>query len=117
MTDERVENRRAPRIEIVGELQGEVMVYEPMTVTDISRTGAQIESAVPLRLNSLHDLRLQLGDRSVVVKGRIVHARVSDVGDRNTLYRAGVEFVEPSARVTETIREFVDAIVAGRGKG
>jgi hypothetical protein len=116
MSDNEVEHRRAPRVEILGEVAGEVMVYEPMTITDISRTGAQIETAVPLRLNSLHDFRLQLGDRSIVVKGRIAHAHVSDVGDRTTLYRAGVEFVQPSARVAEAIREFVDAIVAGRGK-
>jgi PilZ domain len=116
MADEKVENRRAPRIEILGELQGEVMVFEPMTITDISRTGAQVETTVPLRLNSLHDFRLQLGDRSLVVKGRIVHARISDVADQATLYRAGVEFVQPPDRITEAIREFVDAIVAGRGK-
>jgi hypothetical protein len=115
MTDDEPVDRRAPRIEILGELQGEVMVYEPMTITDISRTGAQIETAVPLRINSLHDFRLLLGDRSIVVKGRIVHAHVCDVEDRTTLYRAGVEFVQPSARVADAIAEFVDAIVARRG--
>ena len=116
MTDDEVPDQRAPRIEILGELQGEVMVYEPMTITDISRTGAQIETTFPLRINSLHDFRLVLGGRSIIVKGRIVHAHVCDVEDRSTIYRAGIEFIQPSARVAEAIVEFVDEIVSRRSR-
>ncbi len=115
MTDE-PGDRRAPRIEILGELQGEVMVYEPMTITDISRTGARIETTFPLRINSLHDFRLVLGGRSIVVKGRIVHERVCDVEDQTTVYRAGIEFIQPSERVAEAIAQFVDEIISRRSK-
>ncbi len=114
MTDDEVPDNRAPRIEILGELQGEVMVYEPMTITDLSRTGARIETTFPLRIDSLHDFRLVLGSRSIIVKARIVYAHVCDVEDRATLYRAGIEFVQPSARVAEAIAEFVDDIVSRR---
>lgn len=116
MTDDEAPEARAPRIEILGELQGEVMVYEPMTVTDISRTGARIETAFPLRINSLHDFRLVLGDRSIIVKGRIVHAHVCDVENQTTIYLAGIEFIQPSARVAEAIVEFVDEIVCRRSR-
>ena len=116
MTDDESPDRRAPRIEILGELQGEVMVYEPMTITDISRTGARIETTFPLRINSLHDFRLVLGDRSIVVKARIVHAHVCDVEDQTTVYRAGIEFIQPSTRVAEAIAEFVDEIVSRRSR-
>jgi PilZ domain len=108
--------RREQRIEILGELQGEVMVYEPMAITEISRGGAQIETSFPLQIDSLHDFRLMLGDRSVVVKGRIVHAHVCDVEDQATIYRAGVEFVQPSERIIEAIGEFMEAIIAGRAR-
>jgi len=107
-------NRRSERIEILGELLGEVMVYEPMAVTEISRAGAQIETAFPLQIDSLHDFRLVLGDRSIVVKGRVVHEHVCDLEEGTTIYRAGIEFVEPPARVEEAIGEFMDTIVAGR---
>jgi hypothetical protein len=117
MTDEQLSRRPAPRIEVLGEVQGEVMVYEPMTITDISRTGAQIETAVPLRINSLHDFRLVLGDRSIVVKGRIVHAHVCEVEDQTTVYRAGVEFVQPPTRVANAIAEFLDEIATRRTRG
>jgi hypothetical protein len=116
MTDDEAPDRRAHPVEVLGELQGEVMVYEPMTITDISRTGAQIETAFPLRIDSLHDFRLLLGGRSIIVKGRILHAHVCDVEDQTTLYRAGIEFVQPSARVAEAIGEFVDEIVSRQAR-
>jgi hypothetical protein len=116
MRDNEAPDRRAPRVEILGELQGEVMVYEPMTITDISRTGARIETAFPLRINSLHDFRLVLGERSIIVKGRIVHAHVCDVEHEATIYRAGIEFVQPSERIVEAIGEFMDAIVSARAR-
>jgi len=108
--------RRTQRIEILGELTGEVMVYEPMAITEISRGGAQVETQFPLQIDSLHDFRLVLGDRSIVVKARIVHARVVEVEDRATIYRAGIEFVQPSERIVEAIGEFMDAIVASRAR-
>lgn len=108
--------RRTQRIEILGELQGEVMIYEPMAITEISRAGAQIETAFPLQIDSLHDFRMMLGVQSVVVKGRIVHAHACDVEDQATIYRAGIEFVQPSERIVEAIGEFMDAIVAIRSR-
>ena len=54
----------------------------------------QVETGFPLQLDSLHDFRLTLGDRSVVVKGRIAHSRISDVDQDIITYRSGVEFIE-----------------------
>jgi hypothetical protein len=108
--------RRTQRIEILGELQGEVMVYEPMAISEISRAGAQIETSFPLQIDSLHDFRLVLGTRSIVVKGRVVHAHVCDVDDQSTIFRAGIEFVQPSDRITDAIGEFMDEIVASRAR-
>jgi hypothetical protein len=106
--------RDAERIEILGDLQGEVMVFQPMAIKEISRTGTQVETAFPLQLDSLHDFRLTLGDRSVVVKGRVVHCSISDVDQEVVLYRSGVEFIEPADRVNTVISDFVDAIKDGR---
>ena len=102
------------RVEIPGELHGEVMVYQPMTITEISRGGAQIETAFPLQLGSLHDLRLTLGFMSVVVKGRAAHARVTGVGQEQVVYKTGIEFIEPPARVAEAIRALVTELRAAR---
>ena len=103
------------RVKIPGDLHGEVMVYQPMTVTEISRGGAQIETVFPLQLGSLHDLRLALGAISVVVKGRIAHARVTEVEQEQIVYKAGIEFVDLSERVSDAISAFVSELRATQG--
>src|SRR5919204_3763226 len=108
------DKRDSERILILGELHGEVTVFQPMAIKDISRGGAQVETSFPLHLDSLHDFRLTLGDRSVVVKGRVSYCSISDVEHEGVLYRSGIEFIEPSERVTAVIGEFIDAVVNGR---
>lgn len=106
--------RYGERIQILGELNGEVMVFQPMAVKEISRRGAQVETAFPLQLDSLHDFRLTLSDRSVVVKGRIVHCTISDVDQELVVYRSGLEFIDPSEAIDEVITDFIQAITDGR---
>lgn len=108
------ERRGAGRLEILGDLQGEVMVYQPMAIRELSHGGAQIETPFPLQLDSLHELRLQLGDASVVVKGRVVHCSIADMDREFVAYRSGLEFVEPSAGVRDVIARFLDAVRTGR---
>ena len=102
--------RGSDRIEILGDLHGEVMVFQPMTIREISRGGAQIETSFPLHLNSLHEFRLTLGEFSVVVKGRVAHSRISDIDQEIVLYRSGIEFVEPAPAVAAIIAQFVETI-------
>ena len=108
------EKRDTERIQILGELHGEVMVFQPVAIKQISRGGAQVETAFPLQLDSLHDFRLTLGDRSVVVKGRVAHCSISDVDQELVVYRSGVEFIEASERINKVVLEFIDAIRDGR---
>jgi hypothetical protein len=108
------DKRDTQRLQILGDLHGEVMVFQPMAIKEISRGGAQVETTFPLHLDSLHDFRLTLGDRSLVVKGRVVHCSITDVEEEQVLYRSGVEFVEPSERVSSAIAEFIEAVTTGR---
>ena len=108
------EKREGERINILGEFHGEVMVYQPTTIKEISRRGAQIETSFPLHLDSLHDFRFTFGDRSVIVKGRVAHCSISDVDQDIVIYRSGVEFVETPDRVSSVITDFIDAVVSGR---
>ncbi len=108
------DKRDTERIEILGELNGEVMVFQPTTIREISRGGMQVETAFPLHLDSLHDFRLTLGERSIVIKGRVAHCSISDVEQQGVIYRSGVEFIEPSERVFSVISDFIEAIKTGR---
>ena len=110
------EKRDAERIEILGELHGEVMVFQPLAIREISPTGAQVETIFSLHVDSLHDIRLTLGDRSIVLKGRVAHCSISEVEQEVVTYRSGLEFVEPSERVGAVISEFIKSIRAQRGE-
>jgi len=110
----RDEKRERERIEILGELHGEVMIFQPLSIKEISPGGGQVETAFPLHLNSLHDVRLTLGDRSVVLKARVAHCHISDVDQEIVTYRSGIEFIEPSERIRSVIQEFIEAIKVGR---
>jgi len=104
------DKRDSERVPMLGELQGEMMVFQPMVVKDVSITGATVETRYPLHLNSLHDLRLALGETSIVVKGRVVHSRICDVDQDIVTYTTGVEFVEPSDRVTSAIAGYLESV-------
>ena len=82
----------------------------------MSHGGMQVETTFPLQLDSLHDFRLTLGNRSVVVKGRIAHSRISDVDQDIITYRTGIEFIEPSERVAAAIQVFVDELARTKEK-
>ena len=102
--------RKSERVAILGDLHGEIMVFEPLQVKQLGLHGATIETAFPLPLNSLHDLRLTLGSGAVVVKARVVHSHVGEMGEDAVHYRSGVEFVEPPAYVGAAITEFLDSL-------
>ncbi len=99
---------------MLGQLSGEIMVFEPMAVTELSVTGLAVGTRFPLQLNSLHEMRLTLGTRSVVVKARVVHSHVSDMDQELVAYHSGLEFVELPEHVHTAIAEFLAAVNAHR---
>lgn len=108
------DKRDIERVEILGDLSGEVMVFQPLFIKEISSGGCLVETAFQLHLNSLHDVRLTLGEQSVILKGRVAHCHISDVHEEIVTYSTGIEFVEPADRVSEVIRDFIEALKAGR---
>jgi len=102
--------RDTQRIDLPGSLRGEVTVFQPAEISQISLGGMQVETGFPLQLDSLHDFRITVGARSIVVKGRVAHSRISDVDQDVVTYRSGVEFIELSERVVSVITEFIEAL-------
>ena len=103
------QQRGAERVNIPGQVKGEVTVYEPMTILDLSDRGALVETRFPLHIDSLHEFRLSLGTRSVVVKGRIAHCQIGEVQEGTVFYRSGIEFVELREHTNSAIHAFVEA--------
>ena len=83
---------------------------QPMVVRDISPRGALIETTFPLTPDSLHDLRLSLGIRTVVLKGRVAHCRGLDTAQEARAYVSGVEFTEAPEHVERVINAFIQAM-------
>jgi hypothetical protein len=109
-----IDRRDNERVPILGDLHAEIVVFQPMLIRDISIGGITIESRYPLQLNSLHDIRLILGSTSVIVKGRVVHSRISDVDQDIVTYRSGVEFVDPPEHASAAVAEYVQELKANR---
>ena len=64
-------------------------VFQPMQVKDVSRRCLTIETLFPLQFESAHDVGLALGDSSVVIRGRVVHSRISNVNQDVVAYYSG----------------------------
>jgi hypothetical protein len=108
MTDDR--KRVHERLDLPDPAAGEVKIYHSMEIRQLSGGGALIEIGVPLQLNSLHDFRLTLGDRSVVVKARVVHSHISTVASSGVGYHTGIEFVDLSEPVSKVLETFIDTL-------
>ena len=51
-----------------------------------------------------------MGERTIVVKGRVTYCSIFDVDRESVRYRSGFHFVEHSERVQAIISAFVDLI-------
>jgi len=102
------------RVPVPAPLYGEVKVYQPMTILDISKGGLQIETPFALLIDSLHEFRISLGEQSIVVKGRIAHCSIGELNEGAVLYRTGVEFIENPDHAQTVIEAFVDALKLSR---
>jgi hypothetical protein len=108
------EKRSVARVRVPGGLPGEVSVLAPAEIRDFSERGATLDTAFPLVLNSIHDIRLELDDRSVIVKGRVAHCSIAELGGELVRYRAGFEFVDPTPHAASAIRAYLDGIARRR---
>jgi hypothetical protein len=104
------DSRLSPRLEILGHVPGEITVLAPIAIRDLGPKGVQVESSFPLLLNSIHELRLHLGEDNLVVRGRVAHCRVADIGADVAVYRAGIEFMEMPDHVARAIEAHIERI-------
>jgi hypothetical protein len=115
MSDDR--RRAHERHDLPDTVSGEVKIYHSMAIRQLGGGGALIEIGVPLQIDSLHDFRLTLGDRSVVVKARVVHSHISTVGSDRVSYHTGIEFVDLSEAITQVVAAFIETLRVQRAAG
>ena len=103
-----MDDRRATRHPIQRELTGEVTVFRRLSVSDLSATGARVETADALRIGSIRAFRFNLGDQTVVLRGRIAHAQVRTLDTQQVVYTSGVEFVDVPPSVRASIEAYLE---------
>lgn len=113
------ERRTSERVDLLGALHGEVLVIQATEIRQLSLGGMLVETRFAFQVESLHDFRLLLnelaGEPTVVVKGRVVHSRITDVVQEAVFYQSGIEFISPSAEVTAAIARFIEDLKAQQG--
>lgn len=98
-------DRRARiRLEVVGSLWGTLEVSKQARVVNISTSGALIASPVPAALDSTQTVKLVLKGHEIRVDARVRHLkRVVGVGDEETPYHIGLEFLEAPAALANAL--------------
>ena len=107
------ERRRAPRVEILGQVTGESLTLDaPVTVLDLSTGGFRVETTGPLPTGEPHEFRFRLRNGiSVIVLARVVHQRAVARRPSGT-HVVGLEFLDGSAEAKASRTALVDRIVA-----
>jgi hypothetical protein len=108
------ERRQLPRLEVVGQLYGEVQDRRiPFVVRDISAGGINIETHAPLVEGSSHHLRLDLvDDVSVTVRARVAHVRDEAVNKRQPKFQIGMTFQHDTPSTRDAVGIILDQITA-----
>ena len=89
------ERRRAPRVDLVGQLRGELVSVDlPIVVREISLGGMSIETSRAFDVDSRHSFVLTLGDGAgVFVLGRVAYSRRVDQAER-PIFITGIQFLD-----------------------
>lgn len=105
-----VDKRRVERVPVRAPLPAEITIAQPARLIEISEVGARIESGVALHLDATHDVHLPLDDGPAVLRSRVVHCHLSEVGTDGAVYSAGVEFLEMSESLQARLRAYIGGL-------
>lgn len=89
------ERRRAPRVDLVGQLRGELVSVDlPIVVREISLGGMSIETHEAFEPESRHGFVLTLGDGAgVFVLGRVAYSRQVE-RPQGAIFITGIQFLD-----------------------
>jgi hypothetical protein len=105
----KAENRRsAPRIELLGEINCQVMPFAtPVVLLDVSEGGFAVASSVPFKPNDEYTFQFR-GSRALgPIRAKDVHCLRVSHGDSGASYVAGFSFVSSVPSEQELVDELV----------
>jgi hypothetical protein len=100
----RIGDRRGkPRFEIVGDLWGSIDTSTSLTLKNLGRGGALLDSPLPLAPDSVHWVTALADGESHAVQMRVRHSTTTNGNGGSARYLIGVEFLKLSPGLEEFI--------------
>jgi hypothetical protein len=115
------ERRRAVRVRMREQAMAQLQLRD-VTLIDLSLSGALIEHTEPVRPGEIYRLSFAVGDKQAQVLARAIRVFASHRvtvagGERQVVYRTGMEFVGLKKDAADLISTHVDHLMAsGKGK-
>ena len=109
------ERRRAPRVEVLGRIRGEIMSTDtPVTMREVSLGGLSFASPAPFPIGTVYEFNLTPGDGSLVLlRGRVARSELRPGAEGEAgFYVTGVQFLdeEPTPAEAAPIGSLIDKI-------
>lgn len=117
--DQGSDRRRWRRLEVHGEIVGQIYTETAAPILDLSEGGALLEVPCVLRPRSLYNLRLNLGQgtqlllKSTVVRSYVHHFEPVGEGESRIRYHAALQFVDLSHADRNALRRRVAGELPG----
>jgi len=110
----RADRRRAPRLDVLGQLHARALATPtPVAVRELSIGGFSIEATVPFSRGSVHQFHLSMeGGLAVDVLAVAVHCTQVNNAGRLSLHVSGFEFLQPDRMTTQIIATLVDQVAS-----
>lgn len=101
--------RRSPRIEVMGQLHGQLVPMNlPLDVKDLSAGGFAVESTVNFPIGAVHRFRfITRTGAQVLVRATARHCRQVETADGTARYIAGFSFILDAGGETEAAIELM----------
>jgi DNA-binding response OmpR family regulator len=108
------ERRRAPRIRLRAQSPAELQLRD-VSLIDLSLSGALVEHIEPIRPGEIYHLAITIQERKVPVLARAMRVFASHRvtvagGERQVVYRTGMEFVGVEKETADLIAEHIDSM-------
>lgn len=109
------ERRRATRVQMRDQAMAQLQLRD-VTLIDLSLSGALVEHTEPVRPGEIYRLSFMVGDKQVQVLARAIRVFASHRvtvagGERQVVYRTGMEFVGVKKDAADLITTHVDRLL------
>ena len=122
MGEQQSERRKNPRFVLGKETKGRTSAVDEVSLVNLSLSGAMIEHAAVVEPETISSLDLELQQKTFSLRCRVVWSQVDrqepdPEGKEGTIYRTGLEFLDPPDEIQQAISDYVQWIIEEKERG